>query len=58
MSTRAPWQAFQGADGWYVAYVQPDGTHKQPALSRGMTEGEARSEARKRNAIMRDEDGR
>lgn len=25
----APWRAFQGPNGWYVAWEEPDGSHHQ-----------------------------
>lgn len=38
------YKAFQGANGWYVAYERADGFHRQPQ-SGNMTESEARRRA-------------
>jgi len=43
------WRAFQGANGWYVAWESDDGFHHQPSFPRWLTEEEARREARRRN---------
>lgn len=40
------WRAFEGANGWYVAYEE-DGCHHQPANQGSMTEREARYEIRR-----------
>ncbi len=42
-----PWRAFQGANGWYVALVLPDGSHHQ-ALGL-LSEKSAKALAKKRN---------
>lgn len=41
-------KAFQGANGWYVAWERADGFHGQPA-EQNMTRREAEAEARRRN---------
>lgn len=42
------YKAFEGANGWYVAWEQ-DGFHGQPPFPRWLTEREARRDARERN---------
>jgi hypothetical protein len=46
------YKAFEGANGWYVAFERRDGTHKQPSLGPWLSEREARAEARERNAAL------
>lgn len=43
------WRAFQGANGWYVAFERDDGFHHQPTLDRALTETEAERLAARRN---------
>lgn len=44
------YEAFQGANGWYVAFERDDGFHQQPVVQ-NLTETAARREAAERNAI-------
>ena len=43
------WKAFQGANGWYVAFENDEGTHYQPS-SASQTRAEAQREASAINA--------
>lgn len=47
-------QAFQGPNGWYVAWVQQDGSHYQPAGGDRLTEGQAKRRARELNERVDD----
>ena len=42
-------RAFEGANGWYSAWVDEDGFHRQPADGGRLTERQARRQARERN---------
>ncbi len=47
--------AFQGPNGWYVAWVGDSGFHREPFDGGTMTEAAARKEAIARNrAVMTD----
>ncbi len=43
------YRAFQGPNGWYVAFEREDGFHRQPQNGGNMSERDARREARDRN---------
>jgi hypothetical protein len=46
------YRAFEGPNGWYVALVREDGSHKQPSHEAGvdrLSEREARRLAKRRN---------
>ncbi len=44
------YKAFQGANGWYVAFERADGFHRQPSCPRWLDEREARELAEEMNA--------
>lgn len=46
--------AFQGPNGWYVAWVGDSGFHNQPANGGSLSESVARKEAIKRNREVMD----
>ncbi len=46
------YKAFQGANGWYVAFER-NGTHKQPFSGGNMSKAEAQREAARRNSQER-----
>jgi hypothetical protein len=43
-------RAFEGPNGWYVAFENADGFHRQPADGGSLTETQAKRRARERNA--------
>lgn len=43
------YRAFQGPNGWYVAFERADGFHRQPPDGGNMSETDARRLARRRN---------
>jgi hypothetical protein len=45
---RGYWRAFEGANGWYVAYENEDGFHHQP-FSADLSEDDARASAARLN---------
>lgn len=45
-----PYRAFQGPNGWYVAFEDAEGFHRQPPGGGDLYEEEARREAQRRNA--------
>lgn len=49
------YQAFQGPNGWYVAWVGDSGFHRQPLNGGTMSERAARKEAIARNRAMMDD---
>lgn len=44
------YRAFQGPNGWYVAFEDAEGSHRQPPGGGDLGEEEARREAQRRNA--------
>lgn len=43
------WAAYQGPNGWYVAFERDNGFHRQPSNGGSLTEHQARREALRRN---------
>jgi hypothetical protein len=43
------YKAFEGPNGWYVAFESADGSHRQPANGGNLTAAEADGIARGRN---------
>lgn len=43
------YRAFQGPNGWYVAWERADGTHRQPSLGPWLSERGARRRAAESN---------
>jgi hypothetical protein len=42
-------KAYQGANGWYVAWEDDNGFHRQPSMGPWMTESEAKRAADEKN---------
>jgi hypothetical protein len=49
------WEAYEGANGWYVAWERPNGSHHQPQFGGNMTRREAEREAEGREDYEQDE---